>query len=222
MELMLIRHGEPDYANDALTQTGHAQAKLLAAALAAERIDELFASPMGRAQLTARYTADAKQLPITTLDWLHELDGNHRDNLWAWNQSGSETFLGETPIRIDNWHRCVGYGPHMQRVVAPFHAAFDAFLAHRGAVRQGQRYRVPHATGRTLAFFCHAGVILTLLAHLLHVPLPVAYAQFACEPSSRTTLRFEHEGGFGVFRLLSLNDLSHLRGLDAGSPVRAT
>ena len=212
MQLMLIRHGEPDYANDSLTEAGHAQAKLLAAALAGERIDEIVASPMGRAQLTARYTADAKQLPVTTLDWLHELDGNHRDRLWAWNQSGSETFQGDGPISIENWHERVEYGPHMQRVIAPFYAAFDAFLASRGYMRHGQRYRAAQdGDDRTIAFFCHGGVILTLLGHLLHIPIPVTYSQFACDPSSRTTLRFEHEDGFGVFRLAALNDMSHTR-----------
>jgi probable phosphoglycerate mutase len=211
MKLMLIRHGEPDYASDSLTPRGHEEARLLAKALADVRIDAIYASPMGRAQLTATYTADLKRMPITTLDWLRELDGNYGPALWAWNLSGSEVFRGETPFTIENWHELAPYGAHMQPVAAEFWGHFDRFMASQGYVREGQGYRTTQERDeRSLAFFFHAGATLTLLSHLLHVPLPVVYAQFACDPSSRTTLRFEAEGAFGVFRLECLNDTSHV------------
>jgi len=97
----------------------------------------------------------------------------------------------------------------MPPVASEFWQTFDAFLATLGYPRSGLGYRAVEGDERTLAFFCHAGVILTLLAHLLHIPLPIVYAQFACDPASRTTLRFEAADGFGIFRLEALNDLSH-------------
>jgi len=209
MKLLLIRHGDPDYANDALTPLGHTQARQLAETLAAVRLDAVYASPMGRAQLTAAYTARRKQMSVVTLDWLRELNGNYGASLWAWNLSGSDTFRGSQAITLENWQHHVPYGRHMQPVAAALWRSFDAFIAGLGYRRLGQGYVAPRHDDRTVAFFCHAGVILTLLSHLLHVPLPVAYAQFACDPSSRTTLRFEAHEGFGVFRLECLNDLSH-------------
>lgn len=212
MRLILIRHGDPDYATDSLTDKGHEQARLLAQALAETPIDELYVSPMGRAQLTAAYTAERKSMPTTTLDWLHELDGNYGDSRWAWSLSASETFQGEGALTVENWHARVPYGPHMQRVAGEFYREFDAFMRSQGYVREGQRYRTVHEEdGRTIAFFCHGGVTVTLLAYLLHIPIPVTFSQFTCSPSSRTTLRFEATDGFGVFRLESLNDMSHTR-----------
>jgi len=97
----------------------------------------------------------------------------------------------------------------MPPVAAHLWRSFDAYLAGLGYLRHGQGYRAVEGDDRTLVLFCHAGVILTLLSHLLHIPLPIVYAQFACDPTSRTTLRFEAANGFGVFRLEGLNDLSH-------------
>jgi len=212
MRLMLIRHGDPDYANDSLTPLGHEQAKLLAEALADVRLDVLYASPMGRAQLTAKYTADRKGMPITTLDWLHELDGHYGDGRWAWNLGGADTFGGGEVFAMGDWPERVVYGSHMRGVATAFWGQFDAFMASLGHEREGQGYRcVREGEGGTLALFCHAGVTLTLLAHLLQIPLPVVYAQFGCDPSSRTTLCLEARDGFGVFRLESLNDMSHVR-----------
>ena len=211
MKLILIRHAEPDYAADGLTPTGHAQAQALARALADVHIDRICVSPMGRAQATARYTAEAKGMATTTLEWLHELDGNYRDSLWAWNLSGSRSFAGGEPVTLANWARLLEYGPHMVPVARRLWDSFDAFLAEHGYVREGQRYRVyDGGSDLVVAFFCHGGVTATLLAHLLNVSVPAAYAQFAIHPSSRTTLRFEEEGGYGVFRLECLNDMSHV------------
>lgn len=211
MRLILIRHGEPDYAVDGLTETGHVQARRLAEALADVRIDRIYVSPMGRAQLTANYTVEAKGMSATTLDWLHELDGNYRDRLWAWSVSGSRAFSADGPVTLEDWHERVEYGPHMKKVTGPFLAGLDAFLAEHGYVRQGQRYRVVDGgCDLVIAFFCHGGVTATILSHLLNVSLPAAYSHFAIEPGSRTTLAFEAEDGYGVFRLRGLNDTSHL------------
>ena len=49
MEIMLIRHANPDYANDTLTPIGHEEAKRLAQFLADKPVDIIFQSPNGRA-----------------------------------------------------------------------------------------------------------------------------------------------------------------------------
>ena len=54
MKILIIRHGEPDYGIDSLTEKGWREAHLLADRLAAMRIDHFYASPLGRARDTAR------------------------------------------------------------------------------------------------------------------------------------------------------------------------
>ena len=90
MRLVLIRHADPDYANDALTEHGHKQAALLGEAMSDTRIDELFISPMGRANLTAAYLASKDNPKPVCLPWTHELNGNYADELWAWNYHGCD------------------------------------------------------------------------------------------------------------------------------------
>ncbi|MBR5896854.1 MAG: histidine phosphatase family protein, partial [Lachnospiraceae bacterium] len=73
MKLYIIRPGEPDYENDCLTATGRKQAEAAAERLKDEGFDEIYSSPNGRAQETAKYTAEKVGLPVTVLDYMHEI-----------------------------------------------------------------------------------------------------------------------------------------------------
>ena len=53
MKLVIIRHGEPDYEIDGLTEKGKVEADLLAERLAGFHMDENYVSPLGRARETA-------------------------------------------------------------------------------------------------------------------------------------------------------------------------
>ena len=56
MRLLFIRHGDPDYDHDCLTPLGQREAALTADRLASLPIDEVYVSPLGRAQETAQAT----------------------------------------------------------------------------------------------------------------------------------------------------------------------
>ena len=53
MRIVFVRHGEPDYARDCLTENGKIQAALAAERLREEGIEEIYSSPLGRAAETA-------------------------------------------------------------------------------------------------------------------------------------------------------------------------
>ena len=91
MRVLFIRHADPDYARDTITEIGHQQARALARKLFETRLERLYVSPMGRAQATARYIAETQQLEPVTLDWMRELNGNWVGDRWAWNMPGAET-----------------------------------------------------------------------------------------------------------------------------------
>ena len=59
MRILIIRHGDPDYKNDTLTEKGKREAQLLANRLKKEKIDRVYTSPLGRAKDTCAYTAKA-------------------------------------------------------------------------------------------------------------------------------------------------------------------
>ena len=48
MRLILIRHGDPDYSIDSLTEKGWREAALLAERAKSWQIDDAFVSPLGR------------------------------------------------------------------------------------------------------------------------------------------------------------------------------
>ncbi|MBI4977039.1 MAG: histidine phosphatase family protein [Spirochaetes bacterium] len=213
LHLMFVRHADPDYKNDTITERGHAQARSLGEALATARIDTMYCSPLGRAQATMRYVAERKGMTATTFEWLRELDGCYGKNeagegLWAWNQHGVAAFA-DGAVSIENWKARVPYGEKMTAVSAVQYKAFDDFLATRGIVRDGVRYRIGEPVDEHIAFFCHEGFIKTLLPHLLQIPLPVVYAQLTINPSSRTTLVLDEKDGYGVFHAKTINDCSH-------------
>ena len=45
MRIILIRHGDPNYEKDCLTELGHKQASAAAQRLLSEGIDEIYSSP---------------------------------------------------------------------------------------------------------------------------------------------------------------------------------
>ena len=76
MRLLIVRHGDPDYENDTLTQKGRREAALLAERLKKEDITALYTSPLGRAKDTCMYTARAlgKVREVKEKWWLAEFN----------------------------------------------------------------------------------------------------------------------------------------------------
>ena len=75
MKLLIIRHGEPDYSIDSLTEKGWREAELLADRLSKLQIRDFYVSPMGRARATAKPTLERLGRTAEVLDWLHEFRG---------------------------------------------------------------------------------------------------------------------------------------------------
>lgn len=74
-----MRHADPEYHGDTLTEHGHAEALALSEHLCAPReegagrLNRIFTSPMGRAYETARYTEERSGIQAQTLEWTREL-----------------------------------------------------------------------------------------------------------------------------------------------------
>lgn len=74
MRLLFIRHAEPDYATDSLTEKGHREAALLAKAAPSFRMDHCYVSPLGRAKITSDYCMEAIGKTAQVMPWLEEFD----------------------------------------------------------------------------------------------------------------------------------------------------
>ena len=72
MRLMIVRHGDPDYENDTLTERGWEEAKLLVPRFQKLDVKNFYVSPLGRAKDTASCTLKAMNRTAVECDWLRE------------------------------------------------------------------------------------------------------------------------------------------------------
>lgn len=226
MLLHIIRHGDPDYQNDALTPAGRLEAAALAERFAREGLDRIYTSPQGRAFETMRATADRLGLAHTVLPWAREQypelflhDGDQKSRPLF--QFPGEVFREAEPLPThDNWLDMPVFDEKREEVrgaVDRIVAESDTLLASLGYVREGTRYRLQRSSCERVAVFCHAGLGLTWLAHLLAMPTPLFWAGFFLAPSSVTTILFEERSAdWAVPRCIALGDTGHLQA--AGLP----
>jgi probable phosphoglycerate mutase len=224
MRIFIIRHADPDYANDTITPAGHNQAQALAQYLQTLNISEIYASPYGRTQATAGYTADLLGLPVQTEPWARELDGawiKDLDQTFAGMDSSGKPadknpFAGKKPapeslasgpaVRLFHPDPCL-----MQENMDIIRRGSDDFMRRQGFVHEDDTYRVLWENRKAIAVFTHMGVGLVWLSHLLNIPLMMTWSGFYLNPASVTTILMDERlPGCAIPRCTGLGDISHL------------
>ena len=72
MRLLIVRHGEPDYEEDSLTETGWKEAEALADRLSKLTVKKFYCSSLGRARDTAAVTLKRMNREAEICPWLRE------------------------------------------------------------------------------------------------------------------------------------------------------
>ena len=224
MKILIIRHAEPDYAIDSLTEKGWGEAELLSRRLAGMNIRDIFCSPLGRARDTAKPALERLGRQMEILPWLREFSG-----------SVIHPFEGRRCIPWDlmpqYWTRQPALFDRDRWLDEPFMASgsvaevyrevgegLEALLLRFGCRRDGYIFQCRDNTADTIALFCHQGLGLTIISHLTGLPLPVLWHCIFLPPSSVTTLITEERmKGEVFFRCAGMGDTSHLYA--AGEPV---
>lgn len=234
MRILFIRHGDPDYVNDTLTEKGHREAALLAETAADLHMGDCYMSPLGRAQHTAAYSLNKLGKTAPILDWLQEfpatVDINGNDELLRCYPDTALNSDGTYGLRIP-WDMIPGYWTEhpeymhptawresevakCSRMVADYDAVsagLDALLAKYGYLREGEHYRVEKENTQTITLFCHLGVTCAMLSHLWNISPFILWHCLALLPTSVTeVVTEERKQGIAYFRGLRLGDQSHL------------
>lgn len=222
MRLLIIRHADPEYVNDSITREGKHEAEALGRRLASGRegnISHLYTSPKGRAKATAAPTEKLLHKKAIVEQWtrelsywprLHGMDRPGEGGLAMWDLPASLVRSADNLTHNSQWSLV----PAIEKAREPFENLqmdSDAFIARHGYVREGHQYRIVQANRDVIAVFCHGGFGLTWLAHLLNIPLAVAWTSFYLPPSSVTTILFdERSADFATPRAIGVGDIGHL------------
>ena len=217
MKLLIIRHGDPDYGKDSLTERGWKEAELLAQRMEQLEIAAFYVSPLGRARDTASVTLRRMGRSAETLEWLREFSPRRWDPdvqrervIWDWRPE-QWTAVPEYYDR-DAWL----HTPVMEKAGVPAEYAMvadglDALLARHGYVHEGNLFRAEQANRDTVALFCHFGVECAMLGHLLGIsPMLLWHGTCALTTSVTTLITEERRRGFAYLRMNGFGDIAHL------------
>lgn len=217
MKILIIRHGEPDYSIDSLTEKGWREAEILADRLEKADVRDFYVSPMGRARATAKPTLERLHREAEVLDWLHEFRGYAVDPFTGeqrcpWNLAPQYWTKQTDLYDPEAWrtHSIYAAGT-VGRVYDETVAGVDALLARYGYVRDGKIYRYEESNSAMIALFCHFGLGMAMISHLIGVSLTALWQGFLMPTSSVTTFVSEERiPGEAYFRCIQLGDTSHL------------
>lgn len=221
MRLIFIRHGDPDYEKDSLTEKGWKEAELLAKRIASWDISDIYCSPLGRAKATASCFLKKSGREAVVCDWLEEFPVKiFREDLGRmkvpWDLKPSYWTKEEAYYDKDRWTEA------SLMKTAPVKEAYDdicngidQLLSGYGYERQGGYYvrRNPDEDDQemNIVFFCHLGVMLAIMGHLMGVSPTVLWHGFFVAPTSVTVLGSEEMNkGEAYFRCQVLGDTRHL------------
>ena len=225
MRLVLVRHGDPNYEFDCLTELGHEQAKVVAQRLMEEGIQKIYCSPQGRAQQTAQPFAELSGLKeIETLEFMKEIRFGCLEDLFRkgnpWICSGKLMHEG-VDLRDPKWREFEDFADNTATVdVDSVIAGVDEWLASLGYKREGLYYRCTNEDDekKTYVLFSHGGSSTALLSHVLNLSFPHACMMFGHIPHTCiTVLRFDRRPGMLSMPLLEYAiDARHLNELKEG------
>lgn len=223
MRIVIVRHGEPDYSIDSLTQKGWREAELLSERLVKMNIKDFYVSPLGRAQDTAKPTLEKLGVTAETLPWLEEFRGRMKPmengRIWPWDIHYSQWENEPAVFSKDNWTNAYFYkDSNVPDVFDEMKKGTDELLARYGYKREKYGYSCKENLDITIALICHFGTGAVITGYLTGISPFMLWHGFFMPPSSVTTLvPDERVKGTVSFRCMQMGDTSHLYA--AGEPV---
>lgn len=220
MKLLIVRHADPDYPIDSLTERGWTEAEYLSERLSKLNVAAFYVSPLGRAKDTASLTLKKMNRTARECPWLKEFGPPVARPDWkgpglcpvAWDWLPADWTADERFYEEDHWfERDVFKDAQVKQEYDWVIENFDRLLACHGYERNGRVYRAVRPNNNTIVLFCHFGVECVLLSHLLGVSPMILWHGICAAPSSVTTvISEERRQGVALFRANAIGDISHL------------
>ncbi|MCR5764226.1 MAG: histidine phosphatase family protein [Treponema sp.] len=220
MRLIFVRHGDPNYELDCLTELGHRQAKVTAQRLLDEGIEEIFSSPMGRARQTALPFSELSGIKnIQILDFMKEIRYGHENDLYNQDLSpwvGVDRLADKgVDLQDSNWRRFDLFTDNTATIdIDKVAENADKWLLTLGYKREGLYYKNIRAddSQHTVVLFSHGGSSTAFLSRVLNIPFPLLCASLHIPHTGITILRFDRTPGKVSVPVIELmNDGNHVK-----------
>jgi probable phosphoglycerate mutase len=218
MEIVLIRHGEPEWVvdglnvdNPPLTSRGHDQARRMAEFIRDEHFDEVWCSPMVRARQTAAPLFEVLGRTEAVQPWLEEI----RNPMWHGTpQEKADEAYRQDRARAshERWDGLEG-GEPPREFVERIHAGCTTFLAERGVHRIDADLAMWSIAepAKRIALVAHAGTNSVVICHILGIPpTPWEWDRFVIGHATVSRLESMTMGDGFSFSLTTLSDDEYL------------
>ena len=221
MEIVLIRHGQPEWMpgdvytkNPGLTSLGKLQSEKSASTFTPNCIDELWVSPLKRAQQTFTPFKEkniAKSVHI--YDWLQEMQDDEEDALYGKSSDEVMDFFAKRNSQsFEEWAEA-NHGKYMQVFSKNIVSNLEIELKSRGIVsldaEYDRRFDLSESKIEKLMIISHAGTMSVLLSYFLNMPLYAwTWRKFLPRHTGHTTLKSTEISGGHFFRLKEFNNVS--------------
>lgn len=222
MEIVLIRHGQPDWGsgvdiytkNPGLTDLGKLQSEKSSSAFVENSVDEIWVSPLKRAQET--FTPfEAKKIAKSsfTYEWLQEMQDEEEEALYGKSKEEVMAFFAKRNSQsFEEWAEA-SHGKYMEVFSKNIVSNLEVELGNRGIVsldaEYDRRFDLSASSIERLMIISHAGTMSVLLSYFLNMPLYAwTWRKFLPRHTGHTTLKSTQISGGHFFRLKEFNNVS--------------
>ena len=182
MHLYYIRHGEPDYEHNVLTELGREEAETTSIELQKIHFDYIYSSSSNRAVQTASYLANKINKPIIPLDWakeetIFEEMGFYDEEVgfyhWIFHSKRMLKKMNELANDI-NWYDDKAFLPTVKSGIERIKRNTDDWLKSLSIKHDfdKNRYFSNNQNDLTIAFFAHGGFGMAFISYILGMNYP--------------------------------------------------
>ena len=224
MEIVLIRHGQPNWvtgvnaytADPKLTDLGRLQSEKSSTVFDKSSVDELWVSPLTRAQETHLPFKDKSiSKKIHVFKWLKEMEDEEEKELFGKSQEEVMDFFEKRNTQsFEEW--IVGnHGQYMEKFRDNIILNLESELEKRNINPSGNKYDrlfdLNNSEMQKIMIISHAGTMSVLISYFLNMPLyPWTWRKFLPRHAGHTILKSTEISSGHFFRLKEFNNVSFL------------
>jgi len=221
MEIVLIRHGQPEWMpnniytkNPGLTDLGKIQSQKSSSVFQKNDIDELWVSPLKRAQETFTPFKEKGVAKSTYMyEWLQEMQDDEEEALYGKSSEEIMAFFEKRNSQSFEEWTDGNHGKYMEKFSKNIVSNLEIELEKRGIIsldtKFDRRFDLSKSSIEKLMIISHAGTMSVLLSYFLNMPLYAwTWRKFLPRHTGHTTLKSTQISGGHFFRLKEFNNVS--------------